>query len=275
MIADLPPLRAVIARYKLAADKSLGQHFLLDPNITDRIARAAGPLTDVSVMEIGPGPGGLTRSLLSAGALVTAVEMDTRFLPALEDIQAASNDRLKVHLGNGLKVDPSDFGVTRIAANLPYNVGTKMLINWLTAQPIFWDRMVLMFQKEVAQRIVARPGDKAYGRLAILTGSVASSDWVMDVPARSFTPPPRVDSAVIALEPLPSDKQYPNLKRLARVTEAAFNMRRKMLRRSLRSLAQQNDLEVEAWLEGCGIDPQRRPETLEISEFQALADQIQ
>ncbi|MEE9347420.1 MAG: 16S rRNA (adenine(1518)-N(6)/adenine(1519)-N(6))-dimethyltransferase RsmA [Robiginitomaculum sp.] len=275
MMSGLPPLREVIARYRLSADKSFGQHFLLDPNITDRIARAAGPLDGVNVLEIGPGPGGLTRSLLSAGASrVTVIEMDERFSAALEDIKAASDGRLDIIMGNGLKINPAEHNITRIAANLPYNVGTKMLVNWLTVNPIFWDRLVLMFQKEVALRIIAKPGDKAYGRLAILTGSVASAHMIMEVPAKCFTPPPKVDSAVISLEPLPEGERYSDLKTLSRVTQCAFGMRRKMLRRSLRPLAKTAGIEVEAWLEACEVDPQRRPETLEIKQFQALANVV-
>ena len=272
MISDLVPLREVIAKHRLSADKSFGQHFLLDLNITDKIARAAGPLDGVNVMEIGPGPGGLTRSLLEAGAnSVTAVEMDPRFVPALEEIKAASDDRLKIVLGNGVKVNPADHNVTRIAANLPYNVGTKMLINWLTAEDLFWDRLVLMFQKEVAERITAKPGDKAFGRLAILTQSIARADMLMDVPASCFTPPPKVDSAVVVLEPLPLGLRFTDLKTLARITEAAFGMRRKMLRRSLKPLATREGLDVESWLTACDVDPQRRPETLKPADFHRLA----
>ncbi len=274
-VSDLAPLREIIARYGLSADKSFGQHFLLDLNITDKIARATGPLSGVTVMEIGPGPGGLTRSLLTAGAeKVVAVEMDIRFMPALEDIINASDERLKVVLGNGLKVNPADHGVTRIAANLPYNVGTKMLINWLTARPIFWDRLVLMFQKEVADRVTARPGDKAFGRLAILTQSIASADNLMDVPARAFTPPPKVDSAVVVLEPLPVGERYDDLKSLSSVTQAAFGMRRKMLRRSLRGIGKQKGLDVDNWLKTAGVDPEKRPEALQIEDFHRLADYL-
>jgi len=274
-VSDLPPLRDVIACHGLSADKSFGQHFLLDLNITDKIARATGPLDGITVMEVGPGPGGLTRSLLTSGAQkVVAVEMDKRFIPALDEIRLASDERLQIVLGNGLKVDPSAHDVTRIASNLPYNVGTKMLINWLTARPIFWDRLVLMFQKEVADRVTARPGDKAFGRLAILAQSIARADNLMDVPARAFTPPPKVDSAVIVLEPLPESERYDDLKSLARVTEAAFGMRRKMLRRSLRGIAKQNGLEVEPWLKAANVDPEKRPETLQISDFHRLADYL-
>ncbi len=277
-INDLPPLREVIRAHKLAADKSFGQHFLLDMTITDRIAQLAGPLNEIHLMEVGPGPGGLTRSLLAQGAQrVSVVEMDPRFVPALTDIKTASTaadkpPRLHIEIANGVKLDPRDLGdVTRIAANLPYNVGTKMLTNWLTAQPLFWDRLVLMFQKEVAMRICARPGESAYGRLAILTASVASSHIAMDVPASCFTPPPKVDSAVVVLEPLPETQRFTDLKTLSRVTAAAFGMRRKMLRRSLKTLAKDAGIDLEAWLNNAGIDPQARPETLEPEAFQTLA----
>jgi len=191
-LSDLPSLSATLSTHGLRADKRLGQHFLLDANITDRIARLTGDISGAHVMEIGPGPGGLTRSLLMCGAkAVTAVEMDSRFLPLLEDVARVSDNRLTIIEGDGLKVDPATLGVTRIAANLPYNVGTKMLTNWLTASPPFWDRLVLMFQKEVAERVVARPGDSGYGRLAILTAAVASSHIAMSVPAHCFSPRPK------------------------------------------------------------------------------------
>lgn len=276
MLDKLPPLKQVVAQHKLSADKSFGQHFLLDMDITDRIARAAGPLEGLHVMEVGPGPGGLTRSLLSQGARkVSVVEMDPRFVPALTDIRLASDDRLHIEIANGVKIDPTSLGdVTRIAANLPYNVGTKMLTNWLTAHPIFWDRLVLMFQKEVAERIAAQPGESAYGRLAILTQSVATAHILFEVPAKCFTPPPKVDSAVIVLEPLPEGERFTDLKTLARLTSTAFGMRRKMLRRSLKSLAKETGLDLETWLTSCDIDPQARPETLTPQQFQALAKHL-
>lgn len=272
MLDNLPPLREVIARHKLSADKSFGQHFLLDMDITDRIARAAGPLDGVHVMEVGPGPGGLTRSLLSQGARkVSVVEMDPRFVPALTDIKEASDDRLHIEIANGVKLNPTDLGnVTRIAANLPYNVGTKMLTNWLTASPLFWDRLVLMFQKEVAERIAASPGDSAYGRLAILTQSVAKAHILFEVPAKCFTPPPKVDSAVVVLEPLPDGERFTDLKALAQLTGAAFGMRRKMLRRSLKGHAKLHGKDVEDLLTSCGIDPMARPETLAVTDFHKL-----
>ena len=270
---NLPPLREVIAQHKLAADKSFGQHFLLDMNITDKIARAAGPLDGVHVLEIGPGPGGLTRSLLNAGAKkVSVIEMDGRFVPALMDIREASGDRLHIEMGDGVKIDPVSLGnVTRIAANLPYNVGTKMLINWLTAKPIFWDRLVLMFQKEVAERVTAAPGDKAYGRLAVLAQSVARAHMLMDVPAKCFSPPPKVDSAVIVLEPLDEAQRFEDLETLGQITAACFGMRRKMLRRSLKPFAAKHNIELESWLTDAQISPQQRPETVTPKQFQTLA----
>lgn len=274
----LPSISSHLAAYGLRADKRFGQHFLLDRNITDNIAKAAGDLSDKHVMEIGPGPGGLTRSLLDAGAKhVSVVEMDNRFIPMLEDIEQHSDKRLHIIQGDGLKVDPSDLPpmpVTRIVSNLPYNVGTKMLINWLTASPLFWDRLVLMFQKEVAERIVATPGTKAYGRLAILSQSVAHCGIVMNVPASAFTPPPKVDSAVAALDILPEDQRYSDLKSLSRVTEAAFGQRRKMLRQSLKRLVKDKGIDVSEWLESCGIDPTARAETLSVKQFQDLATSL-
>ena len=206
-LENLPPLRDVLQKHGLFAKKSLGQHFLLDLNLTDKIARLAAPHS--TIIEIGPGPGGLTRSLLTAGAKhVIAIEKDERFLPPLQEITQVADGRLQVINADALKVDPaklSQIRPLRICANLPYNVGTKLLINWLTASPVFWDRLVLMLQKEVAQRVVARPGDKAYGRLAVLAGSVAHGHISFDIPASAFTPPPKVDSAVIVLDILPKD----------------------------------------------------------------------
>lgn len=271
---DLPSLSAVVKAYNLAANKRLGQHFLLDMNITRNIATLAAPLEDISVIEVGPGPGGLTRALLMAGAKkVVAIEMDDRFLTPLADITTQAQERLQVVHGDALKIDPLDHlsGPIKIAANLPYNVGTKLLTNWLTATPLFWQQAVLMFQKEVAERVVATPDDKAYGRLAILTQSVCHARIAFDVPARAFTPPPKVDSAVIVLDPLEETARFPHLNTLSRVTEAAFGQRRKMLRGSLKSLAKQHSLDVEDWLQSCDIDPQRRAETLSVIEFQALA----
>ena len=273
MLDKLPSLTETVRQYNLAADKRLGQHFLLDQNITDKIARYAAPLNGVSVAEIGPGPGGLTRSLIKGGAEnVLAIEMDERFLPALADIGRASGNSLRVYKGNALKVDIAKELDTpiKIVSNLPYNVGTKMLINWLTASPLFWQQMVLMFQKEVALRITAKAGDDAYGRLAILAQSVAQAQIVFDVPARAFTPPPKVDSAVVLFDPLPKNRQFEDLETLGQVTHAAFIMRRKMLRRSLKTFAKKHNIDVMKWLEVTDIAAVSRPETLSIEDFHRL-----
>lgn len=271
-IEDLPSLAETVKAHNLGANKKLGQHFLLDMNLTDKIARLADPLAGHSVAEIGPGPGGLTRALLLRGAeKVVAIEMDERFIPALAEIGDLSEGRLEIAQGDALRYNiAANLPAPRkIVANLPYNVGTKMLINWVTASPIFWSQLVLMFQLEVAQRVVAQPGENHYGRLAVLCQSVADCRMAFEVPARAFTPPPRVDSAVIVLDPL--DTPFEDLKTLGQVTQSAFGQRRKMLRRSLRSLAEKSDLVLEDWLESCDVNPQARPETLPVSAFQALA----
>ncbi|MEM9599545.1 MAG: 16S rRNA (adenine(1518)-N(6)/adenine(1519)-N(6))-dimethyltransferase RsmA [Pseudomonadota bacterium] len=273
-IAALPTLHETVEIHGLRADKSLGQHFLLDLNLTRAIARLARPLDSVHIAEIGPGPGGLTRALILEGAShVHAVEMDARFFPPLEDIAEASG-ALSIHHADGLRLDLAEImpAPRKIVSNLPYNVGTKMLTNWMTAAPRFWDQMVLMFQLEVAQRVCAQPGESAYGRLAVLCQSVGSCRIAMEVPARLFTPPPKVDSAVVVIDPL--DAPFPHLTALARVTQAAFGQRRKMLRRSLRSLAEQSGLSLGAWLADAEIDPQARPETLPIEAFHALANRL-
>lgn len=270
---SLPTLAETVRIHGLGANKKLGQHFLLDMNITDKIARLALPLDSATIVEIGPGPGGLTRSLFKAGAKnVIAIEMDERFLPPLQDIADHTDGALIIHHGDALKININDIteSPVKIAANLPYNVGTKLLINWLTADPLFWSQAVLMFQKEVAERVVASPGENAYGRLAVLAQSICRCHMAFDVPARAFSPPPKVDSAVVVLEPLSPEKQYVNLARLGEVTQAAFGQRRKMLRRSLKSIAGRHGMTSETWLEGCGIDPSRRPETLSVTDFQAL-----
>ena len=274
-IESLPSLSETVKTHGLGANKKLGQHFLLDMNLTDKIARLADPLAGHSVAEIGPGPGGLTRALLLRGAeKLIAIEMDERFIPALAEIGDQSEGRLEIAQGDALKYDiAANLAAPRkIVANLPYNVGTKMLINWITASPIFWSQLVLMFQLEVAQRVVAGPGEPHYGRLAVLCQSVAQCRLAFEVPARAFTPPPKVDSAVVVLDPL--ETPFEDLKMLGRVTQAAFGQRRKMLRRSLRSLAEQSDLVLEEWLESCGVDPKARPETLPVSAFQALTRSI-
>ena len=286
MIDELPTLTEVVKHYHLYANKKLGQHFLLDMNITDKISRLVTPYDDVIVFEVGPGPGGLTRSLLKAGAeKVIAIEMDDRFLPALADISRAAEGHLRVMHADALKVDMAEdaaqdettdelFSEIKIAANLPYNVGTKLLTNWLTADPIFWTRAVLMFQKEVAQRVVARVGDSGYGRLAILAQSVCEVDYAFTVPASAFSPPPKVDSAVVVLNVLPASERYPHLALLGEITKAAFGQRRKMLRKSLKTIAKKYEVDAEDWCASCGVDSQQRPEELTPKQFQAMADYV-
>jgi len=269
----LPPLRDVLAKHDLFAKKSFGQHFLLDLNLTDKIARLAAP--HPAIVEVGPGPGGLTRSLLNSDTeKLYAIEMDHRFIPVLQDIADVSEGRLHITEADALKVDLAGLDSQRplrICANLPYNVGTKLVINWLMAKPLYWDRMVLMLQKEVAERIAARPGDKAYGRLAILAGSIASSHIAFEVPARAFTPPPKVDSAIIVMDALPEDLRFNDLTTLGKITESAFGQRRKMLRKSLKPLAKTWEIELDDWLNSTNIDPKIRPEALELKGFHDLA----
>lgn len=277
-IDGLPPLRDVIERHGLQAKKALGQNFLLDLNLTGKIARSAGDLTNTVVIEVGPGPGGLTRALLSNGARrVVAIERDERCLAALAEVAAHYPGRLEVISGDALKTDfaalasaaAGDSGQVRIVANLPYNIGTELLVRWLTvpAWPPFYASMTLMFQREVAQRIVAAPGSDAYGRLGVLAGWRTQARIAFDVPPQAFTPPPKVTSSVVHLEPrttpLPAD-----VKKLGRVTEAAFGQRRKMLRQSVKSLG------GEALLERAGIDPTRRAETLSVEEFVRLTNAV-
>ncbi|MDH0614489.1 MULTISPECIES: 16S rRNA (adenine(1518)-N(6)/adenine(1519)-N(6))-dimethyltransferase RsmA [unclassified Agrobacterium] len=271
-IDGLPPLRDVIQRHGLDAKKSLGQNFLFDLNLTQKIARTAGPLDGVTVIEVGPGPGGLTRAILSLGAKkVIAVERDSRCLPALAEIEAHYPGRLDVIEGDALKTDfealvPAGEPV-RIIANLPYNVGTQLLVNWLLPKqwPPFWLSMTLMFQKEVGQRIVAEEGDNHYGRLGVLAGWRTVSEMAFDVPPQAFSPPPKVTSTVVHL--LPKDKPLPcDVAKLEKVTEAAFGQRRKMLRQSVKGLG------GETLLERAGIDPTRRAETLSVEEFVTLAN---
>ena len=273
-IEGLPPLRDVIQRHGLDAKKSLGQNFLFDLNLTQKIARTAGPLDGVTVIEVGPGPGGLTRAILSLGAKkVIAIERDSRCLPALAEIEAHYPGRLEVIEGDALKTDfeslvPAGEPV-RIIANLPYNVGTQLLVNWLLPKhwPPFWLSMTLMFQKEVGQRIVAEEGDNHYGRLGVLAGWRTVAEMAFDVPPQAFSPPPKVTSTVVHL--LPKEKPLPcDVAKLERVTEAAFGQRRKMLRQSVKSLG------GEALLEKAGIDPTRRAETLSVEEFVTLANAL-
>jgi len=272
----LPPLREVIAEHGLAADKRFGQHYLLDLNLTAKIARLCGDMAETSVFEVGPGPGGLTRALLAEGAgEVIAIEKDRRFEAALDVIGAAAAGRLSVIQADALKVDEASIETRHqrkvLASNLPYNVGTALLIKWLSAQPLWWDRLVLMFQKEVAERVVARPGEKAYGRLAILASAVASARYAFTVPARAFTPPPKVDSAVVVLEPLPDTARFADLDALSTVTESAFGQRRKTLRKSLAMAASRCAASAEELLNAAGIDPGARAETIAPDRFFALA----
>jgi 16S rRNA (adenine1518-N6/adenine1519-N6)-dimethyltransferase len=271
-IDDLPPLREVIRKHGLTPKKSLGQNFLHDLNLTARIARAAEPLENITVVEVGPGPGGLTRALLSLGARrIIAVERDERAIAALQEIAVHYPGRLEIVAGDALKIDVREqLGPerARIVANLPYNIGTVLLIGWLTAEPWppWYDSMVLMFQREVAERIVARVGDKGYGRLAVLAGWRTEAKILFDVAPQAFVPPPSVTSSVVRLvsraEPLPCDAIA-----LQRVTEAAFGQRRKMLRQSLKSLG----VDAPALLADAGIAPTARAEEIDVAGFVALA----
>ncbi|WP_306154345.1 16S rRNA (adenine(1518)-N(6)/adenine(1519)-N(6))-dimethyltransferase RsmA [Roseovarius sp. MMSF_3281] len=271
-IDSLPPLRQVIADHGLSARKSLGQNFLLDLNLTAKIARQAGDLTGCDVLEIGPGPGGLTRGLLSEGARrVVAIEKDTRCLPALGEIAKAYPDRLEVLNADALEINPLDHLTPpiKVAANLPYNVGTELLIRWLTPSdwPPFWQSLTLMFQREVAERIVAQPGSKAYGRLAILSQWRADARIVLNLPPGAFTPPPKVSSAVVHLTALPKPRFPADPKILERVVARAFNQRRKMLRAALKGMAP----DIEDRLIAAGIQPTDRAETVHLEQFCALA----
>lgn len=270
-IDGLPPLRDVIARHGLDARKALGQNFLLDLNLTQKIARTAGPLEGVTVFEVGPGPGGLTRAILSLGAKkVIAVERDARCLPALAEIADHYPGRLEVIEGDALKTDfeaMAPDGPVKIIANLPYNVGTQLLINWLLPRnwPPFWQSMTLMFQREVGLRIVADESDDHYGRLGVLCGWRTDAHMAFDVPPQAFTPPPKVTSSVVHLVPRPQPLEC-DVEKLERVTQAAFGQRRKMLRQSLKSLG------GETLLGKAGIDPARRAETLSVEEFCRIAN---
>jgi 16S rRNA (adenine1518-N6/adenine1519-N6)-dimethyltransferase len=273
---DLPPLRDVITRHDLSARKSLGQNFLLDLNLTSKIARQAGDLSQTDVIEIGPGPGGLTRGLLLSGARrVLAIEKDARCLPALAEIENAAPDRLHIIEGDALQIDPLEHLTPPIAvvANLPYNVGTELLVRWLTPKvwPPFWQSLTLMFQREVAERIVARPGSKAYGRLSILAQWRCDAKIVMHLPAEAFTPPPKVTSSVVHIRALPSPRFEANQKILERVVAAAFNQRRKMMRASLKSICPK----IEDHLHNAGILPTDRAEVVSLERFCALAQSLE
>jgi 16S rRNA (adenine1518-N6/adenine1519-N6)-dimethyltransferase len=271
----LPPLRDVIEAYGLAAKKALGQNFLFDLNLTRRIARAAGDLRNVTVVEVGPGPGGLTRALLAEGAgHVIAIERDARALPALAEIAAHYPGRLTVVEGDALAVDWAKLAPAplRIVANLPYNVGTPLLVGWLTAKtwPPFYDSLTLMFQKEVAQRIVAAPGSADYGRLSVLCQWRATARKLFDVNRSAFTPPPKVTSSIVQLTPIASPALVCDVAALERVTAAAFGQRRKMLRSSLRGCFDQ----PEAVLEALGLDATQRAEELPVAAFVRLAQKL-
>lgn len=276
VIDDLPPLREVIRRYGLAARKSLGQNFLLDLNLTARIARAAGPLGAATVVEIGPGPGGLTRALLAEGARrVIAVERDARAIAALAEIAARYPDRLSIIEGDALTLDLAALvegaRPARIVANLPYNIATALLVGWLSAEPWppWYDMLVLMFQREVAERIVAAPGTKSYGRLAVLAQWRAEPRILFDIAPQAFVPPPKVTSSLVRLTP----RQAPaacDRGALEQVTAAAFGQRRKMLRQSLKSLGG----DPIALLVAASIDPTARAEDVPVTGFVALANAL-
>ncbi len=274
VIDDLPPLREVIRRHGLRAKASLGQNFLLDLNLTARIARAAGPLEKVDVLEIGAGPGGLTRALLAGGARrVVAVERDDRAIAALEEIAARYPGRLDIIAGDALDFEPGPRlgSPARVVANLPYNIATALLVSWLTVEPWppWYDRLVLMFQREVAERIVAAPGSRSYGRLSVLVGWRAEARILFDVAGSAFVPAPKVTSSVVSLvprtKPLSCERRA-----LERVTEAAFGQRRKMLRQSLKSLG----IDAAQLLQAAGIKPTARAEEIPVAGFAALAQAL-
>ena len=268
MTAGTEPLREVIARHGLSASKSLGQNFILDRQLLARIAAIPGNLEGQKVYEVGPGPGGLTRALLDAGALVTAVERDRRCIPALEELHGQFGDRLSVVEADALRVDEKALvgGGAHVVANLPYNIGTALFLKWLSGNwPPWWRSLTLMFQKEVAQRIVANPGSNAYGRLSVAAQWRSKPRLAMSVSRSAFVPPPKVTSAVVQIVPSEQPEGVdPNI--IERLTEAAFGQRRKMLRSSLKSVAGA----IEA-AESLGIDPRRRAETVSVEEWVRLA----
>ncbi len=271
-LESLPPLREVISEHNLRAEKKLGQNFLLDQNITDKIARTAGDLTGATVFEIGPGPGGLTRSLLRAGAAkVIAIEFDPRAVEALQSLKEASGGRLEVLLQDALQtnlLDLADTGPRKIVANLPYNIATPLLIGWLKqirADQHAYDSMTLMFQREVGDRIVAPCGGKAYGRLAVMSQWLCQAKIVYDLPPQAFTPPPKVKSAVVHLTPKVPEENAPAFDKMEALVAAAFGQRRKMIRSSLKG--------YEAAVGAAGIDNTQRAETLQISDYIEIAQQ--
>jgi 16S rRNA (adenine1518-N6/adenine1519-N6)-dimethyltransferase len=277
-IASLPPLREVIKEAALSARKSLGQNYILDLNVTRRIARAAGPLDGVTVLEIGPGPGGLTRALLLEGAAkVAAVERDERFRPALHAIEEKSGGRFTAIFADALHVDYSALaaqtGASRIVANLPYNIATPLIASWLTGErwPPFFDKLVVMLQREVADRLAASPGHEGYGRLSVLAQHRARARILFSLPASVFTPPPKVSSALVEIAPAPQPVDAVPTALLEQVTAAAFGQRRKMLRSSLASLG----VDAALLLSETGIDPSERAERLTIEDFQRLTRALQ
>jgi len=276
-IASLPPLREAIRDAGLSAKKSLGQNFLLDLNITRRIARAAGPLQGARILEIGPGPGGLTRALLLEGAAkVVAIERDERFRPILAQIQELSQGRFSPHFQDALEADynaiAAETGVTQVAANLPYNIATPLIVNWLTNDrwPPWFSKLTVMVQREVARRLIAEPGSADYGRLAVLTQYRARPRVVFTLPPSVFVPPPKVESALVEIVPRPMAPDAIPVSLLERVTAAAFGQRRKMLRSSLTSLG----ADTAALIQDAGIDPASRAERLTVADFIGLAHHL-
>ena len=268
----LPPLKDVISRHKISAKKSLGQNFLLDLNLTSKIARYAGNLEQSDVLEIGPGPGGLTRSLLNEGARkVVAIEKDTRCIAALEEVQKQFTGKLKIVQGDALSTEVRQYLThpVQIIANLPYNIGTELLVRWLnsTTWPSFWQSMTLMFQKEVANRIVASPGSKAYGRLSVMAQWRCNTKIAFNIPATAFTPPPKVESSIVHFEALKEPRFPAEVNKLEFVVSKAFNQRRKMLRGALKG----HFKNVEEGLLAIGVLPTKRAENVTIQEFCLMA----
>lgn len=269
---NLPPLKDVISKYELRAKKSLGQNFLLDLNLTSKIARYAGNLKQSDVLEIGPGPGGLTRSLLNEGARqVVSIEKDNRCIAALEEIQSLFPGRLRLLQGDALSMNVTQYltDPIKIIANLPYNIGTELLVRWLNSKnwPSFWQSMTLMFQKEVANRIVARPGSKAYGRLSVMSQWRCNTKIAFNIPATAFTPPPKVESAVVHFEALNEPKFPAEVDKLEFVVSKAFNQRRKMLRGALKG----HFINVEEGLFSIGVLPTKRAENITVQEYCAMS----
>jgi 16S rRNA (adenine1518-N6/adenine1519-N6)-dimethyltransferase len=269
---NLPPLKDIISKYEIRAKKSLGQNFLLDLNLTSKIARYAGNLKQSDVLEVGPGPGGLTRSLLNEGARqVVSIEKDNRCIAALEEIQSLFPGRLRLLQGDALSMNVTQYltDPIKIIANLPYNIGTELLVRWLNSKnwPSFWQSMTLMFQKEVANRIVARPGSKAYGRLSVMSQWRCNTKIAFNIPATAFTPPPKVESAVVHFEALNEPKFPAEVDKLEFVVSKAFNQRRKMLRGALKG----HFINVEEGLFSIGVLPTKRAENITVQEYCAMS----